>query len=158
MNSTDLEYMRQALQLAEQGMHKGDGGPFGAVIVRGQKVIGKGWNKVLATNDPTAHAEIVAIRSACENLGSYWLEDCSMYVTCEPCPMCLAAIYWARITSITFAASRDDAAELDFDDAFIYREVCRSISERTIETRQCCREDALRVMQLWPSLEIKRPY
>lgn len=158
MDNSDLSFMYEAIRLSEQGMRRGDGGPFGAVVVKDDQIIGKGWNRVLRTNDPTAHAEIVAIRSACEHNKSYWLEGCRIYVTCEPCPMCLAAIYWARITSITYAATRDDAASLDFDDAFLYGEVCRPISERSIQTRQCLREDALQVMQLWPALDSKRPY
>lgn len=158
MNSKDLSYMREAIKLSEKGMHGGDGGPFGAVIVRDDQIIGRGWNKVLKTNDPTAHAEIVAIRSACKNIEDYWLEGSRIYVTCEPCPMCLSAIYWARIESIMYAASRNDAAALDFDDAFIYGEVCRPIPERSIKTHQCLREDALQVMQLWPTLDIKRSY
>ncbi|MCL7488788.1 MAG: nucleoside deaminase [Desulfobulbaceae bacterium] len=158
MSDTDFFYMREAIQLAEQGMRRGDGGPFGAVIVREGKIIGSGWNRVLKTNDPTAHAEIVAIRAACAQAGSYWLEGCRIYVNCEPCPMCLAAIYWARIASLTFAATRADAAAVDFDDAFIYGEVCRPITERAIETHQCLREEALQVMRLWPDLETKKNY
>jgi len=150
--------MREAIRLSEHGMRRGDGGPFGAVIVRDDQIIGKGWNKVLKTNDPTAHAEIVAIRAACKSIGDYWLEGCSMFVTCEPCPMCLAAIYWARIESITYAASRDDAAALDFNDAFIYGEVCLPHSDRAIGIHQVLRDDALRVMQLWPEFDLKRSY
>jgi len=158
MSETELFYMRQAIQLAEEGMRRGDGGPFGAVIVRDGQIIGSGWNRVLKTNDPTAHAEIVAIRSACKHTENYWLEGCRIYTTCEPCPMCLAAIYWARLESLTFAATRSDAAALDFDDALIYEEVCRSLNERSIETHQCQREESLLVMQLWPELETKKNY
>ena len=157
-DTKELSYMHKAIQLAEQGMRSGDGGPFGAVIVRDEEIIGTGWNRVLKTNDPTAHAEIVAIRSACAHTKSYWLEGCRMYVTCEPCPMCLAAIYWARIGSLTFAATRSDAAALEFEDAFIYKEICRSVSERSITTHQCLREEALQVMQHWPALDSRRPY
>jgi len=158
MRDIEISYMHEAIQLAEQGMRRGDGGPFGAVVVKEGKIIGSGWNKVLKTNDPTAHAEIVAIRSACIKTGDYWLEGCQIYSTCEPCPMCLAAIYWARINSLTFAATRSDAATLNFDDAFIYKEVNRPASERSIETHQCLREKALQVMQLWPALDSRRPY
>lgn len=158
MKSSDISYMQEAIRLSEQGMRRGDGGPFGAVVVKDDQIIGKGWNRVLGTNDPTAHAEIVAIREACAHNKSYWLEGCRIYSTCEPCPMCLAAIYWARIESITFAASRDDAASLDFDDAFLYGEVCRPIAERSIQTHQCLREDALQVMQLWPAFDLRKPY
>lgn len=150
--------MREAIRLAEQGMRHGDGGPFGAVVVRDGEIVGSGWNKVLKTNDPTAHAEIVAIRDACSSVGDYWLEGCRIYVNCEPCPMCLAAMYWARIGSVTYAATRDDAADLEFDDALIYREVCRPPTDRQIETRQCLREEALEVMGLWPSFDKRRPY
>ncbi len=158
MTDTELSYMREAIQLAEKGMRRGDGGPFGAVIVKDGQIIGSGWNKVLKTNDPTAHAEIVAIRSACAHTGDYWLEGCQLYSTCEPCPMCLSAIYWARIKSLTFAATRSDASNLDFDDAFIYGEVCRPISERAMTTHQCLREETLQVMQLWPTFDTRKPY
>ena len=150
--------MREAILLAEKGMLSGNGGPFGAVIVKNDQIIGSGYNRVLGTNDPTAHAEIVAIRSACTNTKSYWLEGCHLYVNCEPCPMCLAAIYWARIESVTFGATREDAAALDFDDAYIYEETCRSITERSLQSHQCLREEALRVMRLWPSSETKKAY
>lgn len=158
MNESDLSYMREAIHLAKEGMRCGDGGPFGAVIVRDDKIIGTGWNKVLKTNDPTAHAEIVAIRTACENISNYWLEGSRIYINCEPCPMCLAAIYWARIDAVIFAATRNDAAALDFNDALIYGEVCRPVSERLIETHQCLREESLQVMQLWPEFDEKKAY
>lgn len=158
MSEREIFYMREAIQLAEQGMRRGDGGPFGAVIVRDGQIIASGWNRVLKTNDPTAHAEIVAIRAACEHVENYWLEGCRIYATCEPCPMCLAAMYWARIESLTFAATRSDAAALDFDDALIYGEVCRPVTERSIETHQCLREESLQVMQLWPALDTRKPY
>lgn len=158
MDNDNLSYMRRAIQLAEQGMRRGDGGPFGAVVVREDKVVGSGWNRVLKTNDPTAHAEIVAIRSASASLGSYWLEGCRLYVNCEPCPMCLAAIYWARIESVFYAATRMDAAALEFDDAHIYEEVVRPPEQRSIGMHQCLREEALQVMRVWPTLDIKKPY
>lgn len=158
MTVRDREFMRQAIRLAEQGMAAGDGGPFGAVIVRDKKVIGSGWNRVLATNDPTAHAEIVAIRDACRRTGSYWLEGSGIYVNCEPCPMCLAAIHWARIGRLFFAATRKDAAAIDFADDDIYREVCRPPAERVMPTRQMLRAEALEVMRRWPSLAGRRSY
>ena len=108
--------MAEALRLAEHGMKRGDGGPFGAVVVNNENIIGRGWNRVLSGNDPTAHAEITAIRDACTNTNSYWLEGCRLYTSCEPCPMCLAAIYWARITEIIFAATRLDAERIGFID------------------------------------------
>lgn len=150
--------MRQAISLAGQGMQRGDGGPFGAVIVRDDQVVGTGWNRVLKTNDPTAHAEIVAIRSASGALGNYWLEGCRIYVNCEPCPMCLAAIYWARIERVFYAATRADAAAIDFDDAHIYEQVARPPESRDIEMHQCLREEALQIMRVWPTLEMKKPY
>lgn len=158
MNDQDHYFLRQAIQLAEQGMRRGDGGPFGAVIVKDNQVVGSGWNQVLKTNDPTAHAEVVAIRSACANLQDYWLEGCRIFVSCEPCPMCLAAIYWAHISSVTFAADRNDAAALDFNDAHIYNEACRPIEDRMIKTRQALRNEALQIMQLWPEFDLKREY
>lgn len=151
-------YMLEALNLAREGMERGDGGPFGAVIVRDGQVIGRGWNKVLRTNDPTAHAEIVAIRDACSRTGSYWLEDAHIYVNCEPCPMCLAALYWAKIKYLTFGASREDAAKIDFDDAYIYQETCRPVEERSLITNRCGREKALKIMQLWPTFNQKQQY
>ena len=158
MNDLDLSFLRRAIALAEEGMRLGDGGPFGAVIVKDDKIVGSGWNQVLKTNDPTAHAEVVAIRSACANLQDYWLEGCRMFVSCEPCPMCLAAIYWARIGSVTFAADRNDAAALDFNDAHIYGEVCRPIEQRDIEIQQNLREEAVQIMQLWPEFDLKKSY
>ncbi|MHB8790058.1 MAG: nucleoside deaminase [Desulfobulbaceae bacterium] len=158
MTDQDREFMGQAIRLAEQGMEAGDGGPFGAVIVRKGEVIGTGWNRVLTSNDPTAHAEIVAIRDACRRTGSYWLEGAAIYVNCEPCPMCLAAIHWARIGRLYFAATRKDAAAIDFADADIYQEVCLPLEKRTMPVRQMLRADALQVMRRWPSLAGRRPY
>ena len=158
MTGRDREFMRQAIRLAEQGMEAGEGGPFGAVIVRDGEVIGSGWNRVLATNDPTAHAEIVAIRDACRRTGSYWLEGSAIYVNCEPCPMCLAAIHWARIGQLTFAATRKDAAAIGFADDDIYREVCLPPEERAMFTRQMLRDKALEIIRRWPSLAKQRPY
>ncbi len=156
MNSTD--YMDEALRLAEEGMNRGDGGPFGAVIVRDGSVIGRGWNRVLTSNDPTAHAEVMAIRDACSRTGSYWLEGAEIYVNCEPCPMCLAAIYWARIAQLTFGASRDDAAAIGFDDAHIYNEVCLQPEQRTITMQQHGRERAVKAMRKWQDIADKQQY
>ncbi len=152
LTEKEKEFMALAIELAETGMQRGDGGPFGAVIVRREEVIGQGWNRVLATNDPTAHAEIVAIRDACTRSNSYWLTGCDIFVNCEPCPMCLAAIHWARLASLTFAATRDDAAAIGFDDARIYRQVCLPPDRRDLLTRQGERQAALRVMTQWPAL------
>lgn len=150
--------MARAIALAEQGMKKGDGGPFGAVIVKNDIVIGEGWNQVLATNDPTAHAEIVAIRAACTHSNSYWLSGCNIFISCEPCPMCLAAIYWSRMSSITFAATREDAAEIGFDDAHIYKEIALPMTNRVIRSRQIAREASIKIMRLWPELDGKKDY
>ncbi len=152
------EYMQEAIRLADYGMKKGDGGPFGAVIVRGGEIIGRGWNRVLVNNDPTAHAEITAIRDACSTINNFWLEDAEIYVNCEPCPMCLAAIYWARIAELTFAASRNDAAAIGFDDALIYQEVCLPLLERKIVSRQQNREEAVKGMQQWQKFADKPRY
>jgi tRNA(Arg) A34 adenosine deaminase TadA len=154
----DSDYMQEAIQLADYGMKKGDGGPFGAVIVRDRNIIGRGWNRVLVNNDPTAHAEITAIRDACRNTDSYWLEEAAIYVNCEPCPMCLAAIYWARIAELTFAASRDDAAAIGFDDAQIYREVCLPLQERNMIIKQQNRDEAVSGMRQWQQFADKQQY
>ncbi|RJX23884.1 MAG: nucleoside deaminase [Desulfobulbus sp.] len=158
MTDLDRGFMRRAIDLARQGMEKGEGGPFGALIVRDGEVIGSGWNRVLATNDPTAHAEVVAIRDACRRLGSYWLEGSAIYVNCEPCPMCLAAIHWARIGSLYFAATRKDAAAIDFADDDIYREVCLPPQERVMPAQQLLGEEAREIMRRWPDLAERRPY
>ena len=152
------EYMQEAIQLAETGMRLGEGGPFGAIIVREKKIIGRGWNRVLATNDPTAHAEITAIRDACSRTQNYWLEGAAIYVNCEPCPMCLSAIYWARIARLTYGASRDDAAAIGFDDALIYTEVCLPMAQRHISIHQQNRDQAVRGMQQWQDFSEKHPY
>lgn len=157
MSGTHL-FMQEANRLAEEGMRRGDGGPFGAVVVREGKIVGRGWNRVLGTNDPTAHAEIVALRDACSTLGNYWLEDCRIFVNCEPCPMCLAAIYWARIRSLTYGATRKDAADIGFADSEIYHEVCLPASRRSITCRQSGRQDALRVMRIWPTIAGGKQY
>src|SRR5579871_475778 len=119
----DIQYLQQAIDLAREGVEQARGGPFGCVIVRDGEVVGKGANGVTSTNDPTAHAEIVAIRDACQRLGTYQLSECTVYASCEPCPMCLGALYWARPKRVVFAATRHEAAEAGFDDAFIYQEI-----------------------------------
>ena len=125
-------FMRRAIALARRGMRAGDGGPFGALVVRGGAVVGEGWNRVLASNDPTAHAEIEAIRGASRALGSYSLAGCDLYTTGEPCPMCLGAIYWARIRRIYFGFDVEVAAAIDFDDRRIYAELARAPAQRSI--------------------------
>lgn len=141
--------MRRAIQLSRDKMMQGAGGPFGAVIVQNGEIISEGWNQVTSTNDPTAHAEVVAIRLACEKLGVFSLNGCEIYTSCEPCPMCLGAIYWARLDKIYFANSRLDAANIDFDDEFLYREIGLDLSKRRIPTLQMGREEAIAVFYEW---------
>ncbi len=148
----DRHFMRIALALATKGMHQGAGGPFGCVIVKGGKVIGQGYNRVLETNDPTAHAEVVAIRDACAALSTFQLEECTVYSTCEPCPMCLGAIYWARPERVVFSATREDAASIGFDDAFIYEELNHPLEQRTFPTSQCVLPEILVLMQSWTEM------
>jgi guanine deaminase len=141
--------MRAAIRLALEKMRHGEGGPFGAVVVRRGKIVGRGWNRVTSTNDPTAHAEVTAIRDACRRLKTFRLEGCEIYASCEPCPMCLAAIYWARIGEIVYAGSGRDAAAIGFDDDSICREMARPVSRRKIPTRQLLRGEALKVFEEW---------
>ena len=142
-------FMRRAVELSAERMRRNEGGPFGAVIVKDGKVIAEGWNKVTSTNDPTAHAEVTAIRSACERLESFSLAGCEIYTSCEPCPMCLSAIYWARLDRIYFANSREDAAAIGFDDALIYEEVAKPIAERIIPTLKLQLPEAEAVFAEW---------
>lgn len=157
MESSQL-FMKEAIQLAREGMLTGHGGPFGCVIVKDGVVIGRGFNNVTSGNDPTAHAEIVAIRDACQKLGHFQLDDCDIYCSCEPCPMCLGAIYWARPRKVYFAGTRFDAASAGFDDSFIYNELNLTIPERKIDMQTLDREEALRVFEEWKQLGNKIPY
>ncbi len=143
------EFMRRAIALSRQKMQENCGGPFGAVIVKDGKVIGEGWNQVTSSHDPTAHAEVVAIRNACKILNDFSLKDCEIYTSCEPCPMCLAAIYWARLERIYYANTRQDAAAIGFDDDFLYREVPLPINKRSKETRRVLSEEARAVFDEW---------
>ncbi|HYK54848.1 MAG TPA: nucleoside deaminase, partial [Flavisolibacter sp.] len=136
-------FMREAIQLSVDNVEQGKGGPFGAVIVKDGKIIAHGANEVTCTNDPTAHAEVVAIRNAGKALNSFDLTGCEIYASCEPCPMCLAAIYWARIDKLYFASTKQDAATSNFDDQLIYDELVKPIDERQLFTRQLLREEAL---------------
>jgi guanine deaminase len=145
----DREYLRQAIKLARVGVEEGRGGPFGCVIVRDGEVIGKGSNAVTSTNDPTAHAEMVAIRDACARLGNYQLSGCVVYASCEPCPMCLGAIYWARPSRVVYAATRQQAAAAGFDDEFIYREIEVPEGERRIAFELGAELGAEEVFALW---------
>ena len=141
--------MRAAIELAQKGMDNNDGGPFGAVIVKDGEIVGRGNNQVTSTNDPTAHAEVVAIRNACKNLNVYQLDGCIIYTSCEPCPMCLGAIYWARPDKIFYACSRQDAADINFDDAFIYDEIPLPIHERKISMEQVLQSEGQMVFKNW---------
>lgn len=141
--------MREAIRLARNGMDAGHGGPFGCVVVRQGEVVARGENRVASTNDPTAHAEMVAIREACRQLGAFQLTDCELYTSCEPCPMCLAAIYWARIPLVFYAGTRADAAAIGFDDAFIYEQLALPLEQRAVVQRSLLREDALAVFEAW---------
>ena len=141
--------MRQAIRISLEKMRRNHGGPFGAVVVRRDKVVGRGWNRVTSTNDPTAHAEITAIRDACKRLGTFQLDNCELYTSCEPCPMCLAAIYWSRLRRVYFGNTRRDAARIEFDDELIYREVCAPIAKRKIPMKQLLRGEALKAFSEW---------
>ncbi len=152
------KFMRQAIQLSLQGMANNEGGPFGCIIVKGDKIVGRGNNKVSSTNDPTAHAEVTAIRDACKNLGSFQLEDCEIYTSCEPCPMCLGAIYWARPKIVYYANNRRDAADIGFDDSMIYDEMKVAIENRKIPIVTIGRESALKVFEAWKNKPDKMVY
>ncbi len=152
------EFMRRAIALGMENVRTGAGGPFAAVIVKDGQVVAEGVNRVTATNDPTAHAEVVAIRAACHKLGDFQLEGCDLYTTCEPCPMCLGAIYWARPARVFYACVAADAAAVGFDDAFIYEELNRAHAERRVPMQQLLREESLAIFSLWQQQEKKTPY
>jgi len=141
--------MREAIRLSLEKSRENCGGPFGAVVVRQGEIIGRGWNQVTSKNDPTAHAEVVAIRAACKKLKTFQLADCELYTSCEPCPMCLSAIYWARVRRIFYANTRRDAARIRFDDDSIYREISRPMARRKIPMRQLLRAEALKAFAAW---------
>ena len=142
-------FLREAIRLSEEKMEAGEGGPFGAVIVKDGKIVGRGWNCVISANDPTAHAEIMAIREACSTLGTFSLEGCELYASCEPCPMCLSAIYWARLDALYFAAGREDAAAAGFDDALLYEEVSKNWNARRLQTEQYLTDEAQEAFKAW---------
>ena len=152
------KFLREAIRLSFEGMRRGDGGPFGAVVVKNGEIIGRGNNRVAATNDPTAHAEVVAIREACHHLGHFQLDGCILYSSCEPCPMCLGAIYWARPRQLYFACTKADAAAIGFDDHFIYQELEMPLSERKIPSAQLLRPEGLRAFEEWRRMEDKFVY
>lgn len=158
MTEQDEQFMRRAISLAQQGIDAGAGGPFGAVVVLDGKIVGEGCNQVTSTNDPTAHAEVVAIRNACQKLNSFQLDGCVLYTSCEPCPMCLGAIYWARPAQMFFACTREDAAAIGFDDHFIYDEIERPIGERHIKSVNLLRNAGLTVFENWTNKTDKTKY
>lgn len=158
MEEIHEKFMKMAIDLSRSGMVQGKGGPFGCVIVKDGKVVGQGCNSVLDTNDPTAHAEVVAIRDACKNLGSFQLEGCYLYTSCEPCPMCLGAIYWARPERVFFANTKKDAAAIGFDDQFIYEELELPLNKRKIPFSQLSKKEANQVFKEWVALDNKTLY
>ena len=153
-----VDFMREAIRLSVDNVEKNNGGPFGAVIVKDGKIIARGINSVTTTNDPTAHAEIIAIREASKSLNNFDLSGAEIYASCEPCPMCLGAIYWARIDKLYFANTKQDAAAINFDDQFIYDEIKKPIEERQLFTQQILRDEALKAFQKWKENPQKKVY
>jgi len=158
MTEKDKYFMQRAIALAQQGMDNNVGGPFGAVVVKNGEIVAEGHNCVTSTNDPTAHAEVVAIRKACEVLGTFQLDDCIVYTSCEPCPMCLGAIYWARPKKVFYACNKHDAAAIDFDDQFIYEEIEKPLSQRNIPFEQILQNEGVTVFKNWASKTDKKEY
>lgn len=154
----NLDFLREAIRLSSERMEANAGGPFGAVVVRNGEIVGRGWNQVTSTNDPTAHAEVVAIRDACSRLKTFSLAGCEIYCSCEPCPLCLAAIYWSRLDRIYHAATCDDAAAAGFDDRQFYDEIQKPSDARAIPMRQALRAEALVALQAWASKEDRIRY
>lgn len=158
MTTSEQQFLERAIELSREGMRSGKGGPFGCVIVKDGKIVGEGYNQVATTNDPTAHAEVVAIRNACKTLNSFQLTDCDVYASCEPCPMCLGAIYWARPKRVIYANTKKDAAEINFDDEFIYNELEKGDSEKSIVFVHSPNEKAIDVFNEWKNMENKVEY
>jgi len=158
MTDRDRTFMTRAIELAKMGVEMNLGGPFGCVVVKDDIIIGEGNNRVTSTNDPTAHAEIVAIREACKALGAFQLDGCTVYTSCEPCPMCLGAIYWARPERVFYACTREDAANIGFDDDFIYEELEKANDEREMVLMNLMRDEALEVFNNWSSKTDKVEY
>ena len=154
----DKRFLERAIELSRIGMRDGHGGPFGCVVVKGDQVIGEGCNMVISSNDPTAHAEVVAIRNACQQLNTYQLTDCEIYSSCEPCPMCLGAIYWARPLRVIYANTKQDAAAIEFDDDFIYTEINTSMNDRKIPFIHFPHPLAKEVFNEWKIWEGKKKY
>lgn len=158
MSDSIAEFMQEAIRLSFLNVEEGKGGPFGAVVVKDGKIIAKAANCVTALNDPTAHAEIVAIREACKVLGTYELTGCEIFASCEPCPMCLAAIYWARPDKLYYGNSKEDAAAIQFDDKFIYEEIAKPVAERKLFTQQIMRDEAIQAFEKWKESTKKISY
>ncbi len=152
------KFMHEAIRLADEGMRAGHGGPFGCVIVRRGEIVARGNNRVTSANDPTAHAEVTAIREACRTLNTFQLPDCELYTSCEPCPMCLAAIYWAHIPTVFYANTRADAAAIGFDDDFIYRQIALPPHQRTVKMTPLLRDAAQSSFRAWSENPDKRLY
>jgi guanine deaminase len=157
-NDRDRKFLERAIELSQQGMNGKNGGPFGCIIVMNDEIIGEGCNMVTSTNDPTAHAEVVAIREACKKLNTYQLEGCEVFTSCEPCPMCLGAIYWARPKRVVYANTRHDAAAIEFDDEFIYKEINTELLKRQIPFIHQPHPLALKVFEDWKKMEDKMKY
>ena len=158
MTEQDEQFMRRAIRLAQEGIDANAGGPFGAIVVKDGEIIGEGNNRVTSTNDPTAHAEVVAIRNACEKLETFQLDGCVIYTSCEPCPMCLGAIYWARPARVFYAATREDAANIGFDDQFIYEEIEKAFEHRQMKLVNLMRDEGLMVFENWANKTDKTKY
>lgn len=152
------KFMREAIRLSVEKMRAGIGGPFGAVVVKDGEIIARGFNKVTSTNDPTAHAEVVAIREACEKLGTFQLDDCEIYTSCEPCPMCMGAIYWARPNKVYYGNTKADAAKINFDDQFIYDELDLPMNKRKLTMIPLLRDEALEAFKEWEEKSDKINY
>ncbi len=158
LSDQELLFLGRAVELSRLGIEGGNGGPFGCVIVKGDKIVGEGYNMVTSTNDPTAHAEVVAIRNACKNLNAFQLDGCDVFTSCEPCPMCLGALYWARVQRVVYANTRYEAAAIEFDDEFIYQEINTDFMARQIPFIHAPHDGAKAVFEQWKRMDIKRKY
>lgn len=154
----EKKFLEHAIELSRKGMKESQGGPFGCVVVKDGEIVGEGYNSVTSTNDPTAHAEVVAIRDACKRLNTYQLSDCDIYTSCEPCPMCLGAIYWARPRRVIYANTKEDAAAIEFDDHFIYEEINALMKDRRIPFVHFPHPKAMDVFMEWKAWEGKKKY
>lgn len=155
---THEDFMRRAIELSREHMNANKGGPFGAVVVKDGEIVGDGWNQVTSANDPTAHAEVMAIRTACRHLGTFDLSGAVIYTSCEPCPMCLSAIYWARLDCVYYANTRNDAAEIGFDDAHLYDEIAAPLEERSLRMSRLLGDEAIEVFDSWKANPDKKTY